>query len=699
MRHVMLFLLVISLLSGSSEARADLTTALALRSLTAEQAREKTPVSLQGTIIFIDSPGTAFMQDETAGAHIHMKPGRSDLRIGDRIKVEGVTMPGLFLPGVDVSNLEIIGRGALPAAIPASHNDLTTGRFHYQRVSVEGIGRTLAPLDENRSLLRLATGGRVIEVRVDALPESAPGLVDARLRVTALAAGGINDRRQLVFPYLRVTDWSNVAIVSPARPENEVPLISVTNLLRFTGKPDEAAQSVRVQGIVLAAFPDGRVFARDQTPPPSDVSSQDTAPVSAAVSIRLDLQYQLNPGDAFDAAGFPIMEGFTASLADARLLSVESGPAPKPLIVATSAFMDGTHDADLVMLDRPVTLLDHFRTADGYELRLNAYGTAIRAFMPRDFFVGSISSHLPSDLPSASIDSDGNLTLQKGATLGVTGICLVESSSDKGFRSFPDRASLLLRGPHDVVVINAAPFWNMRRLIIAVSTLGGIVLLSLVWIAALRRRVTSLQARIVHQATLDERQRIAREFHDTLEQELAGLSLRMDAAATRQMDEKARALLKTSRSLVSRVQAEARNLVADLRDEPGENVSLVSALQALAQRQPPNAPAVHVELEGSPPALPPHITHHLRMIAQEALTNALKHAQARHITLRLGTSGGIVTLTIADDGPGLDPSITEGKPGHFGCMGIRERCRKINANVEWQTQPGHGTTVSVTLPL
>jgi len=88
------------------------------------------------------------------------------------------------------------------------------------------------------------------------------------------------------------------------------------------------------------------------------------------------------------------------------------------------------------------------------------------------------------------------------------------------------------------------------------------------------------------------------------------------------------------------------------------------------------------------------------MIAKEAVTNALKHANASQITLHLSSIPTLITLRIIDNGRGFDPSAeTHGKPGHFGCIGIRERCRKIHAEAEWQSQPGQGTSVIVTLPL
>ena len=99
-------------------------------------------------------------------------------------------------------------------------------------------------------------------------------------------------------------------------------------------------------------------------------------------------------------------------------------------------------------------------------------------------------------------------------------------------------------------------------------------------------------------------------------------------------------------------------------------------------------------------AIQPPVTHHLRMIAQEAITNALKHAQATEITLHLSTTPSLLTLRITDDGHGFDPtSQTHGQPGHFGCIGIRERARKVGAEVKWESEAGKGTTVCVELPL
>jgi signal transduction histidine kinase len=673
-------LIIFVLLLSQAAAQNVFTRAIDIRTLPYERSLAKLPVDLTATVGFVESGGTVFVQDDSAGTHLHFKPARNDLRVGDRVQVKGITMAGLYLPGVEVTELKSLGHESPPAAVSASYDDLATGRFHYQRVLVEGLGRTLTPLDENRSLLRLAMGSRVIEVRVDAPPESAPAVMDARLRITALAAGGINDRRQLVFPYLRVTDWSDVTLHQPAATPESLPVISVASLLRF-GAADEPHHRARIRGTVLAAFADGRVFLRDATPPPPPREIKEDEPpkppLSPSIAVHLSTTPSLRSGDLAEILGFPVMTGFSASLADAQVLSTEPADAPSAELVSLKEFQNGSHDADLVQLTTPAVLNDFFRTPDGYELRLTSGGTSIRAFL------------LEKTAPR----------LELGSACQLTGICLVESATtDKGFRSEPDRASLLLRSLDDVQVLSTAPFWNARRLVFAIALLGGLVLLTLILLTLQRRQITRLESKITHQAALDERQRIAREFHDTLEQELTGLSLRLDAASTRPLEEKARNLLETSRSLVSRIQSEARNLVSDLRDDTAHATTLPEALELLATRAPEG---IAITLDLSPvPAIPPPVTHHLRMIAQEAITNALKHAHPTHITLHLSATPSLLTLRITDDGQGFDPTAqTHGQPGHFGCIGIRERARKVGAEVKWESESGKGTTVWVELPL
>lgn len=651
-------------------ASAPLTNVRELRHLTLEEVESDVPVDLRGIVIFAEPQGTVFFQDEEAGTFFQLR-GRQPPSPGDEIRVRGRSYPGLYVPGVEEAEFEVLGRPGLPDAVRVSFDDLASGRYHYQRVAFEGIVRTVEADDEGSSLVRATLGSRVVEIRMEVLPQEGISLVDGRVRVSGLAAGEINNRRQLVEPYLRCRDWSEIELLEPPRPDGAIPEISPEQLLNFAAGGQESRR-VKLSGTVIGSFADGEVFLR-------------SGETGVGVS-RLANDPPLGSGDEVELIGFPEMDRFSARLVDAVVREhLPGGTSPEPIAVALARVLDGSHDGDLVTFD--AELSEQYRTERGAVLVLREGSRTIRANAPA--------------LP------DG---LAPGATVRVSGIAVVESTRRSSqYRSEPDQVSLRLRSSEDLAVLRAPSWWTSQRLAAALVVLLVATVFAGLWITLLQRQVArqtaALRHRIRVEAALEERQRIAREFHDTLEQELAGLALRLDAAAAKGMDDKLRQFIEGSRKLVSRIQTETRNLVSDLRQEPGEEADLIESLGELVDRQTNGAgPEVTmVSPVGGVPALPSHIVHHLRMVAQESVTNAIKHAGANHVAISVVREAEAIVLRVADDGRGFDATLkTSGKSpgsGHFGCMGMRERCRKIGAEIEWRSELGRGTEVVVALPL
>ncbi len=640
-----------------------LTKAIEVRSLNRTQADEGLTAQLRGTVVFVEA-SAVFVRDETSTTFFRPeRPGA--FRAGDEVEVQGQTRMGLYLPGLGISKARVLRHGERPPGIPANYDDLVSARFHYQRVAVEGVVHSVAPLDEGRSLLRLAMGSRMIDVRIDVPPESERPLVDSRVRIQGLAAGYHNERRQLVQAHIRAIDWTDVVVLAAAAPVAQVPLISAAELLAFQvdGRRD---RRVRITGVVTASFPGGRIFLR-----------QDETSFGA----RLVAPVVFNLGDQIEIAGFPEMDRFSASVVDAELISRQSGPPPAPVDVNPLEKLVGLHDGQLVTVT--ATLADAFKTEGGTVLALQDGKRTIQARLPEVM-----------------------LAPQAGSRVRVTAICLVETTQPgNGFSSIAGVVSLLVRRAVDIVVLESPPWWTVRRLGAILAVLGAVTLLAGLWIVGLRvqvrRQTTALRHRIESEAALEERQRIAREFHDSLEQELAGVSLRLDALATREIDEKGRALAVTTRHLVSRIQAETRNLISDLRDPCESAGDLAAALVGVAARHTADSGvAVGVEIAEPVPHLPAGTVHDLRMIARESVTNALKHAGATSVKIQLGAEGERLVMRIVDDGRGFDPAArATGKRGHFGCAGVRERSRKLGAEVVWHSGRDVGTTVEVSLPL
>jgi signal transduction histidine kinase len=274
--------------------------------------------------------------------------------------------------------------------------------------------------------------------------------------------------------------------------------------------------------------------------------------------------------------------------------------------------------------------------------------------------------------------------------------------STTGFSARQRSFELLLRTPEDVAVLRAPSAWTARRLATALGLLALIAAAALAWVVLLRRRIAAQTAIIRDQAraeaALEERERIAREFHDTLEQELVGLMLRLDAASTKVTEPKPRELLDGARRLVQGVQAGARSLVWNLRQPALEVVSLPEAIsQTVADLR--EGRQIDVQTTGEARRLPGVIEHELLRVAQEAVTNAVKHGHARHIEVALAFQPREVMLRVADDGSGFDPERDGTKPGHFGLIGMRERMKKLGGDFTIEPRAGGGTTLSATVPL
>jgi signal transduction histidine kinase len=218
-----------------------------------------------------------------------------------------------------------------------------------------------------------------------------------------------------------------------------------------------------------------------------------------------------------------------------------------------------------------------------------------------------------------------------------------------------------------------------------------------------RRRVQMIKGHIG--IVLEERNRIARECHDTLMAGFAAISWQLEATAKLFHDSElettpAAKSCELARSMVSHCQAEARRIIWDLRDSD-EMTNVLS--QALARTLSANHLREQIstvlDVEGDEPPLPPGCVHHLVCIGQEAITNAIRHADPNNITVRLKYDSDALNLSIRDDGRGFQSSDrSASRHGHFGIPVMEERTRKLGGTFRLLTTVGGGTEVNVWVP-
>lgn len=229
-------------------------------------------------------------------------------------------------------------------------------------------------------------------------------------------------------------------------------------------------------------------------------------------------------------------------------------------------------------------------------------------------------------------------------------------------------------------------------------------LLAIVFPAYLyRRRVQMMKGHIG--IVLEERNRIARECHDTLMAGFAAISWQLEATAKLFHDGELEATpaaksCELARSMVSHCQAEARRIIWDLRDSDEMTSVLSQALaRTLAANHLRESIATVLDVEGDELPLPPGCVHHLVCIGQEAITNAIRHADPTNITVHLKYESDALYLSIHDDGRGFQPSDrSASRHGHFGIPVMEERTRKLGGTFRLQTTVGSGTEVSVWVP-
>ncbi len=277
--------------------------------------------------------------------------------------------------------------------------------------------------------------------------------------------------------------------------------------------------------------------------------------------------------------------------------------------------------------------------------------------------------------------------LKVGSTLRLRGICVVDSTLTHNLTPFV----LLLRSNEDLDVIAGPPWWSTGHV---VALIVAAVLLALASVV-LYHRVENWRLR----AILEERGRLAHEMHDTLAQSFAGIGFQLQAIRNG-LPEGMPGLhqqLELARELVRHSHEEARRSIATLRTEPLESEDIAGALEECARRMlRGTAVQVIAEKKGEQRPISLRVTDTLFRIGQEAIANAVRHANPSRLTIGLAWSSNSVCLQVEDDGAGFVP----GSPlSGFGIRGMRRRAQSVSGSLRIDSRSTGGTVVRVEVPL
>ncbi len=706
--HRLLAAFALLLVSTRDSAGADqppqvpLTKCAEVRALARQEAKDGRTVRVRGVVTFIPLWPLNFVVDDGTGVWVgppsakQRAPSFPALHPGDVVEVRGKTNEGHFAPVLAAEQIEVVGRAPLPEPRRIALSDLETGAYDSQRVVVDGVVEAAEIATwEGRPFLRLRISTPTAQFSYEVIakpPPSPQSLVDAEVSVTGVLLAYFNTRRQYLGARVSSNDSADLRVLRPAPGDAfAAPVVALNDVLVFSpAQPDRHRR--RVQGTVTLCKPGHYLYLQD-----------------GSSSLRLNTRQRevFTPGDVVEAAGFFHLRHHKAEMHEAVVRRLSRGVAPASVEITREmafireprdmAVQRRDYDDSLVALRGTLVSIDH-KPGEPLRLNLECEGALV-----------------PAELSGAD-DATALSALLPGSRLRVSGICEVTFSDSRPVGDWPQPVALrlLVRNRADVVVVQASAWWNPERLRLALGAAALVLILALAWVVLLRRTVAARSSQLVEEtrarrdaavefeSTLRERNRLAADLHDTTEQSLTGLALQLKTCAalqTKAPDRSGQHLI-LARQLLDRSREDLRRSIWNLRANPLERNTLTGALREVAaDRSAGQEVSIIVREAGQPRPLVDFVAGNLLLLAQEGITNALKHARSKQIELDLRFSERVVILVIRDDGVGFDPALAAGPPqGHFGLQGMRERIKRLGGTIEIASAPGQGTTITTQVP-
>lgn len=706
-----------------------LTNAADVLSLPADLAQKKIPVQIRGVVTAAESgwSGQFFVQDETSGVFVENRSDRYP-KPGDLVEVTGFTWSGSFAPIISKPTWKAVGTAPLPKAKSVSLDQLMSGLEDGQRVRIGGIVRSVAVLSTALDI-EVASGGNRIHVfrhrtTNDLDPQK---LVGARVHVSGTVAASFNAAlRHLMYVVMFAPQAEDFVVeqLEGSDPFSR-PVIPLSGIAEYR-RDIIPGQRVHVKGVVTLLRRGQDLFLQDGTRG-LHVQTHQTNEVLAV-------------GDVVDMVGFPDLDHFLPVLDDALYRKTsEKIPPPETKIISATNIPPGANPNWLItnhatIVSMPGKLLE--RTVRSIFTSTNTPPIlAISLLLQTEDFGFTTQAQLPENDPGAQ----KLISIPIGSIVRSTGVCVTQSAEDKQLHAL----QILPADANGVEILHRPSWFTATRLLAGLVILFVVLVVAVSWSVTvvkknamlresihdrekaqlelqeahdqLEERVKERTAQLKFQitarkeselqfkATLRERTRLAQELHDTVEQTLTGIALQLDTTSKlfQAKPEGANHHLELARNLVSQSQVDVRRSVWDLRSRALEEFDLPGALSTSGKML---VDGTNIDLEvsakGRVRPLSETVEENLLRIAQESLTNVIKHSGATIVKIELDYGPQNITLQISDNGQGFEQDKTVGPAeGHFGLLGISERAKRLGAELSVKTEPGKGTTIRVQVPI
>ncbi|MDQ8184214.1 sensor histidine kinase [Pelagicoccus sp. SDUM812002] len=609
---------------------------------------------------------------------------------GDLVEVEGFTTPGDYAPCGTATAIRKIGQTDLPNPIKVSIQDLHSGQFDAKWVEITGIVRSIDfqpdPIPEDpyedadptitlephpHTVIKIAVGNSWIVAEIQEILE--PHLyIDAKIKLRGLIFYLHNDNRQAVRPILHSTNGVLPEIITPPRTTDfdGIPR-SVSRLFTFDQSGGHPWHRVHIRGVVTHHRKEQALWVRDESHSMQIHSSQNDA---------------LEPGDLVDVLGFPEVGTYSPILKDA-VFSKRNEQSPIEPIKLDDIAMITRHDSDLVQIEAELVEFQNY--PESIELTLNGLGTTVSASL------------------QIATGQEIHTSWEVGSIVSVSGIASVgegEPIPRNGLWS-SESLHILLRSQDDLKTLIAAPWWTIKRISYALASILFLAVITIAIIVIMSRRrlreqqQQQTQAEGKFSAILNERNRVAREIHDTLAQNIGAISVQLELVRTdsKNLGDIAKQHLKTAHSLARNALSDTRESIWNMRSQVLEKHDLTGALQRVSKQLTEESEVeVIANVQGTSRRLHPVVENNLLRIGQEALANACKHAKPTRIEISITYFRRRIELRVSDNGTGFDPeNVSLESRQSFGLVGIKERIEILGGKFNIQSQIGKGTTIWV----
>ncbi len=686
------FLAAISLLTEPALSQSPvLTQAAQVLDLSIVESQKALPVQLRGVVISGREmeAGTAVIRDLSGAVYIRttgLAPGM--LSRANEVEVSGVTSAGEFAPTVVAKEVRVLGQGTIPPPKRVTYEELHSGRLDSQWLEVSGrlrscsylsgaipfvpgaaataLGGTEAEIASGGGRLVVGNLGRGID----------PEWVDGIVRVRGICFHQFNQKRQPYKMYLLVPEGETVVLEQPpaARPF-ELPVRSIGSLMQFA-ESGSFGQRVRVRGVVTLQHPGEFLYIHGE---------------DRGLCVRTVQETRVAPGDEVDVAGFPSQGDYSPILEDA-VFRVVSHDHPQPIPIPVQRQRDA-YERDTELISVKGKLIGFIEQSNGWVFSMEMDGSVFTSFLLR---------------PAGSRTTP---KLELGSELATTGVCAVVMGSTvpRDPLRVPQSFRVLLRSDADLIILKLPPWWTPQRTFFVCLTVVVllVVCISLVVSAARTRlrqqEIERRQAEAEFAAIFRERNRVAREIHDTLAQDIAAISVHLEVVRNQSASLSPAALSHLSMAQTGARQSlqEARRTIWNMRSQVLEGRDLAVALSELLEQETGGSGVKpKVVVNGKVRRLPSAIENDLLRIGQEAIHNAVRHAKAGSLTLELTFAEDRLRLLVKDDGRGFDVQQSKNvRATQFGLKGMRERARLHGGELVVRSCRGQGTEIMVEVPL